>query len=620
MVRAEASAGNAPPRPRGTVRWDRGLVHRLSVGLLSLALALRAWLLLSGYFYWDDYIFMGRAARLPLLSTDYMLHPHDGHLMPAAFAVAWAVERLGNLHYVLPVIVMAAVQLGAWWAWYRLLVRLFGPRLLILAPLALVLFSPLAMPSAVWWAASLNGLPLQLGLIVGAHGLLCWRDGDRSRGARLAVGATVGTLLFFEKGILIAPTLFALAVVLGPRAPLWATIRATLHEGRRLWAALFGVTVAYVAVYLLVVGKQPAAPDDWGSAASLVGRGYALAVLPSLTGGPISWQAVGFGSAIATPPTWFVWVSAELLLLLVGLTSWLRPRAWRAWAFAFGYVAADLLLLIAGRLGPLVNPEVVQGLRYTADAIVPIGLALGLALMPLVGEPDTGNSLAVRSWLGRHRTPTLIAAFVALDLFVSLSVVSQARFRAIWRDNESRQWIATASAWLAASADSAPLLAQPAPERVLYALATPHNRTDWVLAPIRARPAFAEWTTDLRLLADDGSLMPGRVVGPRAKPGPVPGCGWNLAEPGGTIDLAADTIHFEHTVRLAYVATEDTPAEVRLGDGRPVPVQILEGAHAVYVRLAGRGAKLTVSGLADGASLCVDDVAVGSVQPSEDGG
>lgn len=601
------------------MRWGPELVHRLSVGLVCLALGLRAWLLLSGYFYWDDFIFMGRAARLPLLSADHLLHAHDGHLMPAAFAVTWAVERLTSLHYLMPVTVMAAVQVGAWWAWYRLLVRLFGLRLLILAPLALVLFSSLAMPSAVWWAASLNGLPLQLGLIVAAHGLLCWRRGDRRRGAWLTVGATVGTLLFFEKGVLIAPTLFALAVVLGEPAPLRATIRAALVGGRRLWAALFGVTAAYVAVYLVIVGKQPAAPDYWGSAASLVGRGFALAVLPTLTGGPLSWQAVGFGSAIATPPTWFVWVSAELLILVVGFTSWLRPRAWLAWTFAFGYVAADLLLFLVGRLGPLVNPAVVQGLRYMADAIVPIGLALGLALMPLVGEQETGHALAVRRWVGRHRAPVLITAFVALDLFVSLSVVSQARFRAIWRDNDSRPWIAAASASLEASADSAPLLSQPVPERVLYALATPYNRADWVLAPVRTRPAFSEWTTDLRLLADDGALVPGRVVGPGARRGSVPDCGWYLAAPGGTIELAADTIPFEHTVRLGYVATHDTPAEIRLGDGRPVRVQLLAGMNAVFVRLAGGGAQLTVSGLVDGASLCVDHVVVGSVEQSEDG-
>lgn len=619
MVRVEASAAAARPTRPDKFRWGPELIHRLSVALLCLALAVRGWVLLSGYFYWDDFIFMSRAARLPLLSREYLTHAHDGHLMPAAFAATWAVERLAGLHFLLPATVMAAVQAGAWWAWYRLLVRLFGRRPLILAPLALVLFSPLAMPSAVWWAASLNGLPLQLGLIVGAHGLVSWLGADRGRGTALMVATTMATLLFFEKAVLLAPALFALAVVLAPPGPVLGSIRATLVDGGRLWLALFGITAAHVVLYLVVVGKQPAAPESWGTALSILGRGLVVAVLPTLVGGPLSWQAIGFGSAIAMPPSWLAWGSAGLFLLVVAATSWLRPRARLAWMFALGYVTADLLLFIAGRLGPLVDPAVVQGLRYTADAIVPIGLALGLALMPLVGEPETRNALAVRGWLGRHQVPVLISALVALDLFVSVSVVSQARYRAIWREVESRPWLAAVSASLEAAAGSAPLLAQPVPARVLYGLASPYNRTDWLLAAVRSRPDFADVTTELRLIDEDGALRPGRVVGPRALPGPWPDCGWLLAAHGGVINLSADVVPFEHTLRLAYTATRETAAEIRLGGGPPVRVQLAAGGNVNFVRLTGGGSRLAVSGLAEGADVCVDDAIVGTVELGGDG-
>lgn len=615
---ATVSAGQgvdpiADELPRSTESSTAILVQRLALALIAAALVLRLWVLLSGFFYWDDYIFMGRAARLPLFGQDYLLGAHDGHFMPGAFAVTWVVERLGRLNFTLPVAVMALAQAGVWWAWYRLLVRMFGRRLPILAPLALVLFSSLAMPSSVWWAAALNGIPMQLGLILVAHGLLTWRTGRHRAGVLLMSLATAGTLLFFEKGILLAPFAFGLAWVLDERRPLRTSLRRTLVDYRVLWAALFGITAVYVLAYLALVDKTPLAPNDWAAAADLVGRGFVLAVLPTLTGGPLLWQPVGYGSAIAVPPTWLVWVSAEVLLVLVVFTCWLRPRAARAWAFAGLYVAADLVLVVAGRLGPLVDPAVVQGLRYTADAIVPIALALGLALMPLVGESENPRARSVRRSVARHRTTSLIAAFVAVDLFVTLAVISQVGFRTIWRANESRAWITESADSLSNAASSAAMLNQDVPERVLYPLATPYNGTEWVLAPLAQRPPFSNSTTDLRLISEAGTLVDAVVEGPTALPGPVPGCGWRLSGGGGSIALSADIVYFDHTVRIGYLAGADTPARIRLGNEAAVEVTLTKGVNVVFVRLTGGGPTLTISGLAPGVTVCTDDVAIGQV-------
>jgi hypothetical protein len=610
-VEPVSSADDVPAR----LRIGPDLVRRLAVALIVMAALVRVWVLMSGFFYWDDYIFMGRAARLPL-DVDYLLYSHDGHLMPAAFAVTWVVERLANLNFLLPIAVMAVAQLGTWWAWYRVLVRLFGLRLPMLAPLALVLFSSLALPSTVWWAAALNGIPLQLALILAAHGLLTWRAGDRRGGLALAAGATVLALLFFEKGILVAPFLLGLALVLDAERPLWPSLTHTLRMDRALWVAVWGITASYVVAYLVVVEKTPASPNDWAAAATTFGRGFVHSVLPTMTGGPLRWEPVGYGSALAQPPAWFLWASAEALLVLVAATCWMRPRARRAWAFAAAYVAMDLLLFIAGRLGPLVNPAVVQGLRYTADAGVPIGLAVGFALMPLVGERDPQRAKAARRWIGQHRSASLLAAFLVMDLLLTLSIYSQAQFRQIWRENGSRDWVATASAALVGAAGSKALLPEPVPERVLYPLAAPYNRTDWALAPVGPRPAFDSSTTQLRLIDDTGTLVDAVVVGPTALPGPVAGCGWQVDGDSPLIRLSTNVFYFEHTVRIGYIASTDTSATVSLGSGGPVRVPLHAGLNVVFVRLTGGGSLLSITGMDAAATLCVDDVTVGRAVPA----
>lgn len=616
-VRSEGAVSSADAVP-ARLRIGPELVHRLALVLIGAAALVRLWVLMSGFFYWDDYVFFGRAARLPL-DADFLLHSHDGHLMPAAFAVTWTVERLARLNFVLPIVVMAAAQLGTWWAWYRLLVRLFGLRLPSLAPLALVLFSSLALPSTVWWAAALNGIPLQFGLILAAHGLLTWRAGARRRGLMLATGAAVLAVLFFEKGILVAPFLLGLAVVLDADRSARSAFTHTLRVDRWLWAAVWGITAGYIVAYLVLAEKTPVSPDDWAAAATTFGRGFVHSVLSTITGGPLRWEPVGYGSAIAQPPTWFLWASAEALLVLVAATCWMRPRARRAWACAAAYVAVDLLLFIAGRLGPLVNPAIVQGLRYTADAIVPIALALGFALMPLVSEREPRRARSARRWIRRNRTASLVAAFLAMDLLLTLCIYSQAQFRQVWRDNGSRDWITAASASLVAAADSPALLPEPVPERVLYPLAAPYNRTDWVLAPVSPRPAFGTSTTQLRLFDDSGALIDAVVEGPTALPGPREGCGWQIASDSPLIRMSANVVYFVHTVRLGYIASADTPAVVRLGPGDPEPVQLRAGLNVVFVRLTGGGSLLSIGGLDPGVTLCVDDVTVGRVVPAPAG-
>src|SRR5664280_808544 len=67
--------------------------------LVVLQLVLRTWVAARGNFYWDDLILTGRSGSMPLLSTEFLLHDHDGHFMPAAFLVAGLVTKAAPLQW-----------------------------------------------------------------------------------------------------------------------------------------------------------------------------------------------------------------------------------------------------------------------------------------------------------------------------------------------------------------------------------------------------------------------------------------------------------------------------------------------------------------------------------------
>ncbi|WP_067677516.1 hypothetical protein [Nocardia miyunensis] len=99
----------------------------VAVGLVVVQLAVRGWVAGGGFFYWDDLILAGRAGRFPLFSANLLLYDHDGHFMPAAFAVAWVITRLGPYVWAGPVISMLVLQLIASASVLRMLLVLTSP-------------------------------------------------------------------------------------------------------------------------------------------------------------------------------------------------------------------------------------------------------------------------------------------------------------------------------------------------------------------------------------------------------------------------------------------------------------------------------------------------------------
>lgn len=621
LDRGPDSVGTPPGARRPTpTPLDRVLRYwtrtRLVWAVVWSGLVLRGWVIASGWFYWDDYTLQARAWRLPM-DTEYLLHDQDGHLMPGALALQWVMTRLFPMNFAALALVLLVLQAAALAVFARLLLREFGNSRLVLVPAVIVCFTPLTMPGSSWWASALNLLPLQIAMTVAVAAHLRWLRRGRRHDAAIAMIAWLIGLLFFEKAVLIPFFLLGVAWVVDTSHDWRHALLRPLRRHPVVWGSYAVLVVTYLIALRLVSGNGLQTPYDWAAAAEFLSRGVTGGLLPALVGGPWTWEPVGFGTALADPPTLLVLVTVQAAIVLVVLTGWLSRRARRAWVLAAVYLAAGLGLTVATRLTAGVDPSVVMGLRFLADAVVPIAVAVALALVPLRRERHAARALRVRAWLVARRSWTAPIAAAAVLVVVVGSVVSASSFQAIWRANPSRAIIEQVTADLAQRPLDVPVLDQPVPDQVLDGLSYPYNLASWTLAPIRNRPSFETQTSDLTSIDDTGAIVPALVDGTDALPGPIDACGWR-AGPGSTyIALAEDVPPFQYTVRIGYLASADATVEVSFqSPGAPVyTVPIKRGLHPVFLTMDGGGRFLKITAPSDRATLCTDDVVVGEVVP-----
>ena len=228
--------------------WDSATIKRIALGLLALQAVWRAWIAFQGYFTGDDFVFTYNAATADF-DLDYLLRDHAGHLMPGAFALVSLLDFVSPLNYPLVVLVDLLIQGAAGWWMYRLLVLLFGSRKAILLPLAFFLFTPLTLDAFLWWAAALNHLPLQLGLVFGVYAHVKYLRDGRARWLLAALGSLLLTLSFFEKAVLIPPYLFVLTVLYFSEGPVRNRLTGAVRQHWRIW---LGYTVICAGVHRLV--------------------------------------------------------------------------------------------------------------------------------------------------------------------------------------------------------------------------------------------------------------------------------------------------------------------------------------------------------------------------------
>lgn len=583
-------------------------VLRLAAAAIVLQLVVRTWVAARGYFYWDDLILIARAGNLPLFSTEFLRYDHDGHFMPAAFLVAGIATRLAPLQWFVPLIMLVTLQALASLAVLRLLRLILGLRATLLMPLLLYLFSPLTLPAFAWWAAGLNALPLQIGLawVAGDAVRLC-RTG-RPRFAVTGVLVFIAALLFFEKSVLVPPVAFAVVALLyrvdGRPKPL----RTTARRGAPLWVASLVVTGAWAVVYLTTVQSRLTFP----SAATMLGlfhHGTSLGLVPTLIGGPWTWDRWPPSPPWAVPPTFVVVLGWVVLLGVVVATVARKRRVAWVWAAAAAYVLASQAAMVLTRSSPDTAYELAQTLRYVTDSAVILAIALALILRaPPMSRRGAWSTAAARALV----PPALSLTFVASCLWSTTTFVHA------WADNPTEPYLRTARASLAEHTD-APLLDQPVSIWVLLPVAFPNNLTSRVFAPLTDRPAFGQSTPELRMIDEAGRIVDAEVTWVRAiGQGPEPQCGYRIPENTEvTLPLNGPMTTWEWTVQLNYFASADGAIEVSMQTGEPVIVPVTRGLGQVFVRLIAGGDAVRVRPLTPDLSLCIGAGPVGVVVPAQ---
>ncbi|MEU7628581.1 hypothetical protein AB0C34_01160 [Nocardia sp. NPDC049220] len=591
-----SAASSTKIRIRPTL-WNTPPVVIAAGCLIVLQLVVRWWIADSGYFYWDDLILVGRAARYPLLSTDLVLYSHDGHFMPLAFAAAWAVTAVAPLAWAGPVVLLLVLQLGASVAVLRMLTVLLGARWTMLVPLIFYLFCPLTIPAFAWWAAALNALPLQFALawMVGDAVLLV-QDGRR----RYVVSGTVVlavALLFFEKSVIVPFVAFAVAVLVRYVDGHGSALREVARRAAPLWTGSGLVLVCWLVGYLAVIG-DPAVHTSTHELRELLPTAASQGIVPTLFGGPWIWERWLPSTPWADPPGWAGTPAWLALAALVVLSIGARRRAGPVWLMAATYVLIAQLPVALARGGPNTAGELMQSLRYFADMAV-VSAAAGALI--LRARPRARPSL------GRmHATlPGPRLAAVVMAVFLVSSLWSTYTFVRSWRVSPTRTYLTNVKSSLT-TWDGAPLLEQEVPWNVLSPLTYPQNKTSRVLSAL-APGAFADSTPHLRMITDTGEIVEAAVWWNRSiRPGPEPDCGYRI-QGDAPVRLLLDGPMFDHewTAQLNYLVNRDGLITVGLENGDAVDAPVRRGLNTVFVRVRGTGSSLRIASRTPGLDLCV---------------
>jgi hypothetical protein len=606
---AGPTTATSPDAPVAPARRGRHAARRLTstdaavLVLIAAQLGLRAWVSFSGWFYQDDFIFASDAIKNHL-DTNYLLHGYNGHVTPGAWLWTWLQIRSFGMSYGASVgiqLVLLAVTSVAMWALLRMW---FGPRRVLILPLAFYLFSPLTLGAYTWWASAINHQPMQLATIAAMYAHLRWIRTGANRYVVPATAAIGFGLLFFEKSVVIVPLLFGISLLVEREGSLLRDAVTILRRRAVGWVAYVGVCVAFYAVYFSHVDKiaapeRPSPLDVTDYALTAFGK----AIVPSLFGGPWQWEQAGF-LGLAEPSGGVKYVTWVLAAILVAESIRRVRGAGRVWLVVLGYLAVDLVLVVIGRLS-YIGPGLGREFRYIADSSTIITFAL--ALVAVAAADSLGSAAASRGQaVFRTVLPYVLGAFL-LSCWVST-----AAFTDIWRRNPSEQYFANLQGDIRAAQGRVSVHDQEVPNDVLIRLAFPRDLLSHVLLPFPDQPRYNDPNLPLKVADETGKLRPAVMQTAATAPtGPDPGCGYRVENGTVTVPLAQETWAWPWAWRIAYLTDQDFVARVLIGE-RSARVRFKPGLNAVWIRTDGAQDHVTIDDVPAGVPLCVTEVLVGT--------
>ncbi|MFC4784670.1 hypothetical protein ACT8ZV_09360 [Nocardioides sp. MAHUQ-72] len=579
------------------------------LALVAVQLGYRAWALAGSWFYFDDLAFMSRAMNQPF-DLGYLTESYGGHLMPAGFAAAWVLTDRAVYDWWPWALTLLAMQAVAGVGMLRLLLSMFGHRRLVLVLLAGYLGYVFTLPAGLWWAAGINQLPFQIALAFGLTSHLAYLRTGRVRHLVATLAWTVAGLAFYEKTLLLFG-IYAI-VALG-----WFCRGNTPERLLSLWAryrpgivAHTVVAATYLALYVEYglnfspgdSSNQPWSPIAW----NLV----AVALLPGLVGGPITWEPLTVGS-FADPSQIVQLASWALVGALVVYAYRTRTRSGRAWAPLLFTLLANVALLASARAN-IVGPDIAREYRYQTESGALFVLCVGLAFLPLLGADEVNEARPeVPRPYERQGVVVLLSLAVA-----AAALTSSDRYIELWQDrNPTEAYISSVRSSLAAAEDKpVPLVDTGIPQTLLWAFRYPENAYSHVLRPFADETTYPRHAVDRLYMFDDAGHLAPVVVPPTRQMVPGTGCGYPLKGRRTVIPLDGPVIGGGWWIQIGYASRRALSLRVTAGDDVH-DLDLPAGLHNVFVQASGEFQEVTVSGYPRSSDACVAELALGVPVP-----
>jgi hypothetical protein len=583
---------------------DGGFVLRAALALIAVQTLLRSWMLFPGSYWQDDFIYL-LGARQDGFSKAYIFQSYNGHLMPGGFVLNWAIAQFPGSFFP-AALTIVLMQLVTSLMVLALLRRVVGDVPSLLVGLSVYLFTPLALASALWWAAATQAIPLQASMCLAAYCHVRLVESERRRWVAGVVAAMLLGFLFWEKAVVIPVFLFLITILVVPgNARMVATRLWSLWK---VWSVYAFTAIAYAFVYLSSSDVGKAHVQSVQQLSSLVRLTVVDTFLVGILGGP--WTGAGLFGTAWPNSSGVVEIFCAQIFAAVVLVGYLTRggRSLLGWAVLLGFLGVDLALTAWGR--GYWTDLVGRDPRYIADALPVAAVAMAYALRPgRSDEPAPRTSLFVNR-------PWLVAGVAVLILFNS-SLVSNLTLGSKLRHVAVRNYVEHARQALREDPGLAVYDGQIPADLMIPAFGSP-ARVSTVLGAYAVSPRYNVTSEDLSVLDDTGTPRDiALVFAESARPDEVPGCGEALStSEQRNLALSGRVKKGTWVLRLDYYTAADGSGTVIAGSGT-FAFQINRGLHSVFMVVPGGESAVTVKNMTVPGVLCVSAVTVGFPTPTQ---
>jgi hypothetical protein len=404
-------------------RWFGGGDPRLwgaVAGLSLVVTALLGVLAARGSWYAADLDFLIEGTRG--FGAGQLLKPVNDHVAPGLRLSYALFASVAPTSYGFTVVVRALLWFAACLLMAGLLHRLFARPSVTLAGTAFYALAPVSMPSFMSLSSAVNNLPAHVLGLTFVHCTLDWFE-RRSRAALLAGAlALLGSLMFWEKSLVIVPTAFAVT-------------RLARHTGgparRRSalpWLLSICTPLAVFAVVYLSHADRTRRSTTWPPASvmgTLLRDSVTVVVDPMTLGGPWNWfPSTPPYYGLADPPAAVRILGLFCIGLLFALALVRRRLLW-LWGAVGVYVIATVAALSIGRAATF-GGLVTRQYHYWSDLAIPVTLIVA------------GSLDAVMSVRPRGLRMVLV---VTSTVWLAGAVVSMTGFAQLWGKNASGTYL-----------------------------------------------------------------------------------------------------------------------------------------------------------------------------------